>query len=128
MDVLSLAHLRKHLEMTSRLRRLLMITANMGKADETEVFRPFISFLFFNKRVHFPCFLSGSWTCLDFSFLPVPAALDCAIFFLPRPPSFVHIISRCVSMNELKHSSVKCHIRSGLNLEFVQSVTTLELD
>lgn len=39
MDVLSSSY-TKHLEMTtSRLRRLLMITANMGKADETEVFR-----------------------------------------------------------------------------------------
>lgn len=129
MDVLSLAHTwntwkwRPH-----RLRRSQMIMANMGKADKTEVFRVFI--LFFNKCIHFPCFLSGSWTCLDFSFLPLPAALDCAIFifFSQNYHSFTSI-SHSVSMNEKEQPSVKCHftfVVSGLNLLFAQSVTTLK--
>lgn len=45
----------------------------------TNIFLVFI--LVFNKCIHFPSFLGGSWTCLDFCFLPLPAALDCATFF-----------------------------------------------
>lgn len=48
------------------------------KTDKTEIFHVFI--LFFNKCIHFLSFLGGSWTCLDFSFQPLTAALDCAIF------------------------------------------------
>lgn len=46
----------------------------------TNIFHVFIWVL--NKCVcSFPSFLGGSWTCLDFCFLPLPAALDCARCF-----------------------------------------------
>lgn len=93
----------------------------------------FFFILFFNKWIHFTSFLGGSWTCLDFSFLPLPAALDCTIFlfslFFFYYLSFTSI-SHIVSMNDKTHPSVKCNFKfvsSGLNLTIVQSETTFKL-
>lgn len=59
------------------------------KTDKNESFHVFV--LFLNKCIHFPSFLGGSWTCLDFSFLPLQAALECAIhFFILSEISFIH--------------------------------------
>lgn len=93
-----------------------------GKKDKTEIFHVFI--LFFNKCIHSPSFLGGSWTCLDFSFLPLPAALDCAIFVFIFPLKYLSVtsISHRVSMNDKTHFFL-----SGLNRTIAQSETTLKL-